>query len=228
MNKKDKIYLGIAGVFLLACCIVVIAASSAGRTSGKTAGGTAAAAGCENGLINTHAAPIPVVTETHVDISVVEEGLNKMGTLLTAKYFFKDVVSNDKFSSLWGWKIGLTEAKYAATYEGHVTAGIDFASIQVSADHANKLLFVKVPKAEIADVVIDHDSFTLIDEKTNLINKFTAEEFNEALIELEKQAKERALALGILEDADMNAESLILNFVKELIKEEDYTVKVHH
>ena len=168
-----------------------------------------------------------VTVEKEVTAEVIQDGLNDIGVLVSEEYYFTEVVSFSSIKKLFKkLELGITESSYLASYDGVVTAGIDFANITVSKDDEQHMIEVHLPKAEILNVDIDPESFTLYSEKTGLGNPLSAADFNQALVELEGTATEKALSKGILTRADRNAKAVIENFVSSLVDTAEYTVRI--
>lgn len=168
-----------------------------------------------------------LVVEKEVSAEVIQDGLNDVGLLVTEEYYFTEVVSFSSIKKLFKkLELGITESSYLASYDGVVTAGIDFAAITVSKDEERHLVEIRLPAAEILNVDIDPESFTLYSEKTGLGNPLTAADFNSSLVELESTAREKAVSRGILTRANQNAKTVIETFLSGLVDTEAYTVRI--
>ena len=153
--------------------------------------------------------------------------LNDIGVLVTEEYYFTEVVSFSSIKKLFNkLELGITESSYLASYDGVVTAGIDFSKITVSKDDELHLVEVRLPKAEILNVDIDPESFELYSEKTGLGNPISVADYNNSLVELESTASEKAVARGILTRADQNLKTVIVNFIAGLVDTAEYTVHI--
>ena len=71
---------------------------------------------------------------------------------------------------------------------------------------------------------VDPDSFQLYDEKKGLGTRISVEDYNNALIQLENTAADKAVARGILENAEKNAQTVVRNFILSVLGGENYTV----
>ena len=166
-----------------------------------------------------------VTVEKEITADVIQDGLNDVGVLVTEEYYFTEVVGFSSIKKLFKkLELGITESSYLASYDGVVTAGIDFTKITVSKDSELHMVEVRLPKAEILNVDIDPESFELYSEKTGLGNPISAEDFNSSLVELENTASEKAIERGILDRADQNAKTVVKNFIAGLINPSEYTV----
>ena len=152
-------------------------------------------------------------TEREVSVETLEEGVRDMGLLITQEYYFTDAVSQSKVKTLFNIPLGFTESSYVATYDGVVTAGLDFSAIQIELDVMTKTVTVRMPKAEVQNVDIDPASFLLYSEKNGFGNPLSVSDFNGSMTELEARARERALERGLLEQADENAKRIVENFI---------------
>lgn len=172
------------------------------------------------------------VVETIVEVQhqvTAEElsaGLNDMGRLVTAEYYFTAVASaSTQLAPILGIKLGFTESSFLASYDGIITAGIDFSLIRVEKDEERGRVTVTMPPAAILNVDIDPDSFQLYSETTSIFTDITAEDYNNALLELEATEREKALARGILDNADENARKLVRSFIESLLDPAEYAVE---
>ena len=167
-----------------------------------------------------------VEVEHQVTAEELSAGLNDMGRLITAEYYFTAVASaSTQLAPILGIKLGFTESSFLASYDGVITAGIDFSLIRVEKDEERGRVTVTMPPAAILNVDIDPDSFQLYSETTSIFTDITAEDYNNALLELEATEREKALARGILENADENARKLVRSFIESLLDPAEYAVE---
>ena len=106
-----------------------------------------------------------------------------------------------------------------------IAAGIDFSKITVEKDEAAREIVVRIPLPEILSVDIDPESFALYSEKEGLGNPISITDYNNALIELESSAAQKAIDRGVLERAAENAQALIKTFILSLVDAGDYTLR---
>ena len=164
--------------------------------------------------------------EHQVTAEELSAGLNDMGRLITAEYYFTAVASaSTQLAPILGIKLGFTESSFLASYDGIITAGIDFSLIRVEKDEERGRVTVTMPPAAILNVDIDPDSFQLYSETTSIFTDITAEDYNNALLELEATEREKALARGILDNADENARKLVRSFIESLLDPAEYAVE---
>jgi hypothetical protein len=168
-----------------------------------------------------------VEIEKQITAEVIQDGLKDMGVLITEEYYFTEVVSFSSVKNLFKTEIALpfTESSYLASYDGVVTAGIDFTQIEIAKDDSLGLITVTLPKAGVQNVDIDPESFILYSEKEGLGNPFSINDFNMSLIDLENKAESKAIERGLLTRADENAKSVISNFIGSITDASKYKVE---
>ncbi len=169
-----------------------------------------------------------VVMEKEITADIVEDGLNDMGFLITEEYYFTEVVNYSSVKKYWKIELKFTESSFLASYDGMVTAGMDFTKIKVEKDNENAVIRVTLPQAEIKNTDIDPNSFVLYSEKEGLGNRISVAEYNNSLIELENEARRKAEERGVLDRANDNAERVIQQFVGGLLDLSAYTLVFQH
>ena len=152
-----------------------------------------------------------------VSAQTIQDGLRDMGVLITREYYFTEVAdySSNLSFRLWKSEVVLpgSESSFLVSYDGIVSAGIDFGAVTVTRDEETGQITVGIPKAVIRSIDIDPDSFQLHSETQSILNPVSVEDYNSSLLELEKTARENALSRGLLERADENARTIIGNFI---------------
>ena len=111
-----------------------------------------------------------------------------------------------------------------ASYDGVVTAGIDFGKVSVVKDDAAGKILVTLPPAEILNVDVDPETFELYSERTGLGNPLSVEDFNDSIVTLESNVRQKALDKGLLVKADENARAVVRNFIAGLVDTGVYSV----
>lgn len=163
-----------------------------------------------------------VEVEKKITSSVLEEGLKKMGVLITQEYFF--TMTEDYESTKTILKFITSESRFIYSYDGTITAGIDFNKVSVSKNDDDKTIKIILPKPEIQSTDIDFNSFKLYVEKEGLWNPITLEDQNASLIELKDKSIARAKERGIIEKADAEAKVIIENFVGSFVDLSEYKI----
>ena len=220
MKKANWIELGLFVVVVAVIAVLVIGHAKAGAAGAPEA---VAPKPTPQVLVEEREVVVEKLVEVTKEVTVEElnSGLRAMGFLETQEYFFTDVIHHSsnltfKLKNLFDWDIPFTETSYMVTYDGSVTAGVDFSRITVERDENRKIIWVTIPEAEIHHVVIDPESFQLISEKSGLGNPLSVEDVNNSLVELKNKARSRAEESGILKNAEINARLLISSFIIQL------------
>ena len=164
--------------------------------------------------------------EKEITATTIQDGLRDMGFLVTEEYYFTQVVSYASSLKLFNLvELGITESKFLASYDGVVTAGIDFEKIRIQKDQDRGVIDVALPEAAILNVDIDPESFELYTEKEGWGNPISLKDYNQSLVELEKNAADRAVERGLLDRAEENARQVVENFIRSLMDTSAYTIR---
>lgn len=129
--------------------------------------------------------------------------------------------------NLWGIEIPFTQSKIIYSYNVEVKAGLNFEDITWSVDETNSIIRVNLPEIRILDSSIILDSFQLYHEDESIFRPITLEENNEALKQLELKAENTAVSNGLLENARLNAETILTGFFANEYDPKIYTIEFH-
>ena len=227
-EKKSGSILGVVLLVLLILLIVALILFYRGRASAPPAATPAPPpAPTPEVVVETVEKVVEKVVEVKAEIteSEIRAGLEDMGKLTTAEYWFTGIASTSvEPKSLLGLELSFTGSSYHASYEGCVTAGIDFGKIAVSKQEGTRLIEVTLPPAEIQSAHIDLSTFRLIAEQSSIFSHVTPEEFNTSQVELEELSRQQAVERGLLERADETARQLVERFIRGLVGPE-YTIR---
>lgn len=155
---------------------------------------------------------------------IIRLGLKDIGELTTQAGYFTNVQKISDSREFYGYTIPFTTSQYIFSYDGIVKAGIDFSKIDVSANQLTKVITVKLPKAEIYSLEIDHDSIEIFDESRNIFSPLKLDDLNNSILELEKEVEEQALNNGLLENAQENSKVLVENFLSKAYDLNEYSI----
>ena len=153
----------------------------------------------------------------------IREGLSNMGVLITQEYYFTQVETYTKEKNIF--IIIPSSSGFMYSYDGAVMAGVDFEKIEIGTDEDRMTITVDMPESEIQAVTIDRDTFKIYSEKESLWNPLKLEDYNISLVDFEEAAKEKALASGILERSDKQAQNLVREFITSLPTMSQYTIE---
>ena len=155
-----------------------------------------------------------------VDTNMLLATLEEASELTTAKFNYTGVTkykdSGVKF---------LTKADFTMVYKATARIGIDVKEVEITADDAQKVVYIKIPKAEVLDVKVDASSIQYFSESFSLFNPDEKEDGNKAIALAEKEAKKEVESMGGLEMADNQAETLIRGILSNALPR-DYRIEV--
>ena len=221
-KKRMKLLVGLIVLVLTAIVVLLIVYAAGGR--GKAAAPSAVTPRPAQEVVVREKEVEKIVTvEKEISSAILTDGVRELGLLVTDEYYFTEVVSYSSIKKLWKIDLGITESSFLASYDGVVRAGVDLSAV-IEKDGERKRITVSLPPAAITDVDIDPESFQLYSEKAGLGNPISAEDFNNALVELEATARDKALARGLLDRADENAHALVRRVVGALVDLNEYTL----
>ena len=159
-----------------------------------------------------------------INVDTIEDGLENMGVLVTQEYYFTQVETYTKDKKVLG--VFDSSSGFTYSYDGKVTAGIDFGDITVTKDEKEKKLTIEIPESKFQSVDIDPRTFQVYSEKDSLWNPLNIEDYNISLTEFEDTARQKAYDSGILERSDEQAKELIKNFISNFPNTSDYEIEI--
>ena len=155
-----------------------------------------------------------------VDAELLMSTLKESSELTTAKLHYTGKVRYEDE----GVKF-LTRGDYTMLYEATARIGIDVEKIEITVNDREKIVYVKIPQAEVQDVKVDADSIEYFDEGFALFNDDKKEDANKGIALAEKEAAKEIKKIGGLEMADKQAEALIKGLLVNAIPK-GYTIVV--
>lgn len=164
-----------------------------------------------------------VIEKVEVETDVIKEELEAVGKLTTAEYYFTQVETYSKTKSYFG--IWSAESEFIFSYDGVVSAGIDFSKIKVEKDEDNNKITVIIPNATIQYTEIYYDSFKKYLEDESIWNKLDIDDYNKSMKDFESSANKKAKDNKIIENANDNALIIIKNLVDNLLSDTDYKIE---
>ncbi len=166
-----------------------------------------------------------VTTHEKVTSNGVNQRMEDIGELATQVAYVTVVNKDVSQADLFGINIPLTDSQYIFSYDVTVKAGVDFASIDISADEETKVVTVTMPEAKIFSTAIDLDSLEIYDESSNIFNPLKISKINANQQAMAEQGTEKALKMGILEAAQENAEMLLTNMLYMSYPSSEWTIE---
>ena len=212
-QKKNMIYIAIIGVAVLTTVVLLIWYMVAGRHS-------------KGGLFATTEVSKEKEDNTTVTVNIdtIQDGFDDMGFLVTQEYFFTQVETYTKDKKILG--VFDSSSGFTYSYDGKVTAGIDFSDVTVSENKEEKKITVEIPSSIVNSVDIDPKTFQVYSEKDSLWNPLKIEDYNVSLEEFEDTARQKAYDNGILDRSDEQAKELIKKFVEGFPGVSEYDIEI--
>jgi hypothetical protein len=151
--------------------------------------------------------PLPEISPVEKVIKI--KNLNQLGTV---EYKVSKIISGT--DDLSWYKVGSRKILFSC--EAIIKAGIDFSKLKkedISVD--DKFVSLKLPKAEIIYVKIDHNQIKEAYKETGFFRSdFTNKEKDELLTLGEKSINEAIPDMGILATAENNAKMFLKSYLK--------------
>ena len=167
--------------------------------------------------------------EGEVTSTTIGASLGDIAQLSVEEYVFSDVGKFDQEGlEVLGVRVPFTGRNFLVTYDGRVTAGIKDASL-IDVRLADGEVNVQLPEVEVLESHIDADSVKVYDQTMNPINQLRVEDVTGFIADREADAREKAIASGLLDRAGQHAEELVRAHVAALVagtEYEDYEVRV--
>ena len=167
--------------------------------------------------------------EGEVTSTTIGASLGDIAQLSVEEYVFSDVGRFDQEGlEVLGVRVPFTGRNFLVTYDGRVTAGIKDASL-IDVQLADGEVDVQLPEVEVLESHIDADSVKVYDQTMNPINQLRVEDITGFIADREADAREKAIASGLLDRAGQHAEELVRAHVAALVagtEYEDYEVRV--
>ena len=167
--------------------------------------------------------------EGEVTSTTIGASLGDIAELSVEEYVFSDVGKFDQEGlEVLGVRVPFTGRNFLVTYDGRVTAGIKDASL-IDVHLADDAIEISLPNVEVLESHIDADSVKVYDQTMNPINQLRVEDVAGFIADREADAREKAIASGLLDRAGQHAEELARAHVTALVAGtdmEDYEVRV--
>lgn len=148
--------------------------------------------------------------EAQIDLTTLEESMEENNELSTAQYFYTNsvAVTDQNTLELFGQTsitMPFTEATYIFEYDGTIKAGYDLSQATVERQ-GDSAVVVTLPPATI----LSHETGDVeaVYEQENVMNPLHAGEESGWLEGQKEKMEERAISLGLFDEAQSNAETV--------------------
>ena len=137
--------------------------------------------------------------------------LEDIGELATVKYLYTNMGKFEESNEFKGFKIPFTTKRFIVTYDGIIKAGIDTTDMTI--DVKDNIITVSLPPSRILSHQVDNDSLQVFDETNNIFNQIKIEDYSDFCAEQETAMEQKAIASGLLDEADEKAKSVICDIL---------------
>lgn len=145
-----------------------------------------------------------------------------IGELATQAAYLTEVEHTDDSNKLFDISLPFTQSQYIYSYDIIIKAGLDFSQIEWEQNGTN--IRIRMPEIKILSSELKPDSLVVYYENQSVFNPLTLKDDSEAMQELIAKAQTDAIANGLLENAQENAESLIREIIAQNYNPQEYTV----
>lgn len=196
LKQKLMVVLGIGVIALLVLAFIY------GRKLGKSEAG---------GLIEER----KQITE-----DVLAQQMEGIGELNTARYYYTNMGRYENTLQFNGQNIPFTQKAFIISYDGSIKAGVELKEIGVAID--GRTIRITVPQAKILSHDVDMETVTVFDEKNSIFNGLSTEDVTSFLTDQNKRMEERAVASGILTEAQENTKDCLNTLFAALLRSEEF------
>ena len=153
--------------------------------------------------------------EIRVSTSNVRTVIKKAGELISTKYYYKDTGVYENSKEIFkGIKVPFTTDLVVFTYEGVVSLGIDMDKIKIDVNDETQTIILTLPKVDIRNNEIDHESFEYPYEKDSVLNHTNMQNYTELLAQLKNEkAADVLLDKDLMETAKINTQQVLEKFL---------------
>lgn len=141
--------------------------------------------------------------EPEISAVVLESRLSEISELASVTYQYTNMAQYENSGTFYGMTVPFTTKRFILTYDGVIKAGVDLSAAKVTVSGA--AVTVALPPARILSHELDEDSVEVFDERTSIFNPFTVEDVTAFQAEQKALMEEKALARGLLDQAQEKA-----------------------
>jgi hypothetical protein len=215
MNRSTKMILAVGGLILLSGLVVLGVFYGMTQIIRQTAAEAFSPITDSNSALGTKVASIlnPTPTILPDPITVIHE-IRSLARLETIQYTMEKVITAEEGQGSLGFLFG---DKIIFVGHGTIIAGIDLARMRPEdLQVKDKVLYVRLPPAEIFVVDIDNEKSYVYNRDTGLLTKGDINLERTARVATEKEITKSALDEGILNQAQENAENYMSRLLRGL------------
>ena len=160
-----------------------------------------------------------------VNMAALEEQVLPIGELATIEYNYTTVISSTNSLKIKNWKVPLTTNRIIVALDGTMKIGIDVSQILMDGSESTQTVTITIPKPVVQDHYTIEETLRVLDEKKNIFNPVTIEDYAKLSVAEKKKMEEKARKDGLFERAEEEAVRIITQFAEGFVPE-GYTVEV--
>jgi len=165
---------------------------------------------------------VPVITSQQL-----KEQVGALMELTTQKYIYTNADERSTEETwIFGWTLPFSSNKLLITYDGTIKAGVDLSEASIEVDEGEHLISIVLPPSKILDHNIPQDKISVVEIRDGLFNKVTIDDFNQFVSEQKVVMEEKAIGMGLLEEADKEAQSILKAFLEVLPGMDNYQLDI--
>lgn len=156
-------------------------------------------------------------TPPKLDAVVVQNRIEQMRQLATAKYYYTNMGQFEQHGEFYGVKLPFTTKRFIVSYDGVILAGVDLSDAEI--DISDAQLTVTLPKAIVLSHEMEEESLQIFDETRNIFNPITIEDYNGFLADQKDAVEAKAVENGLLDEAVNNARAALTSLLQPMAEE---------
>jgi len=107
----------------------------------------------------------------------------------------------------------LSDSSLLVMYDGEIKAGINFSGITVDVNQDERIITVALPKSTVLNNNIPQEAIEVLEVKNSLFNEISFDDYNDFIASQKPAAEQKAIELGLLDDADREAQAIVRAFL---------------
>lgn len=149
-------------------------------------------------------------------VTMVAEKLVELSEWTTLRYEYSNVIVSKLEQSFSVF--GITDFNYAETiklieYSGYLKAGTDMSKVEITIDDDENKIFVKVPKSQILDNVIETENTRVEDLIGTVFSDYPTQIVFDEINLNKKRLEQEKIRDGFLDEADKRIKELLTSFL---------------
>lgn len=157
----------------------------------------------------------------------IEEQLGSISELVTQKYIYTRAARETTNKTwIWDWTMPFSDTSLLVMYDGEIKAGINFSAVKVDVNEDERAITVTLPPSTVVNNNIPQESIEVLEVKESLFNEITFSDYNDFIASQKPAAEEKAIEMGLLADADREAQMIVKAFLNMIPGIDTYKLTV--